>query len=1634
MAKLLSGALISYGPILPDATASIDGALFYKTDGLIGPSKGLYVYGFTADSNSAAFGQQVSQGWTKATADQVDADTLDGFDSTHFQTQDASLDALAAISAASTGMYVITGASTSAVRTLTAGSTKISITNGSGVAGNPTIDVTEANLTLSNLGGTLTVAKGGTNLTTSTQGGIAYGASTTAHGFTAAGTATSGSGTSQNWQVLISGGTGAPSWLNATSLNVSRAVSAGTATTASGVAWSGVTGTPTTLLGYGITDTVSTTAYVDAADYLNLPPLAGTLKDNTVPVYASFGFSQGVWNDTTYAWVGASGRQVFFYGTSTPTGDARYYRAYRFSDNDTLVYDNDPVSAVFLLPTEKVNYIANMGTFFALLYITSITYPNTLTRVVLVKTAGSSDWRDWVFAYDVTTLYAVRTNLSLIETASGDRILRGIMNSAQDLYTLEVYDSSLTLLRSQVLYTKSTDLQLLDVTEAPVTTMVPGTKYLISSIGTTNFTLYGAVSNTVGQSFTATAPGTGTGTVTQRRINTPTTLLNYSGHGNIYPFTWNPFLETFYTVFSTYYDFATPFDASTGQSWGLHVSWDVPRSWIETGVGTPQNKIPVKGDGYRYHAQPDATWNTDDGGVVSTWAFGQSNSSIITDEYSGDMYLTTKGSFSSTSIGTIRRLSFNTTLAPGMLAGTTYTIESLGTTNFTLYGASSNTIGTSFTATGPGTGTGTAAAQAPFEYKTFGTNLTNKLEITHSQNIPDGSPWSKTIDSWFGHVIGNNIMFHATSTRYGSVYVQAKFSTTVFSSVAQGQTNDTLKLDSPTALVNPQTSAPATITSNFRPGKFGTTVTAGVPTYYWTHPGSLVYNISVNPDGVSRAYTSTGITMPVIPNTVGALTDLADAWITAWNGSTVSPVYWAVVQNSDILATAMVPGRDYVIAIAGSTNFTLVGASSNNVGTTFTATAAGTGSGHVTQTTGGGMHMLKCVSGVWSVVATSIHQTELASARTARNDFYYLFTTSASGHTLLTEAGRMLYHFSVPVTGGTFWYYGYFDTGTNVAVTGSINSWNAISTGPGGYGTQNNYPGNSWGYSTALGYYHFQSTTVYDAAYFLSSRDVRDGSTITETQWFTNTATRKQMWVTTESATGLIAYISSYPLFIGGYYCTTPTQSIALNPSAVNYVYASKHAGDRTSVDITVSTTLLPTSFIRVLLAEITTDATNIVSQVSYPVRQYDTVEELGNVVISTKLANDVLGWNGTEWTSRQIPASATTATASTIVQRDPNADITAQHFLQTSAVSENPTINQVMVTTSADNVMRKASIAHFSSSLPFLNLGNIAYNGFSSSITNTYPGGSTQFGLILKPSTSSANTVAIGFLPSTATAAGPNATMASMVHLSSNGGIDLQGTWKVDGDTIANYGANVWTTEQQFSTLAASTVGSAANAGTLQAYTASGSGLGAIMAFHRAGQYALNMGLDNDNVFRLGGWSDGLNSYRLQSSKTQFTIPKLVASFDGVVASSGQAGDIVSRRSATTGVLYFGDNNNHYLYFDGTNYNLGGTSANGLIVAGDVAAFSDARLKTDVVTIDHALDKVMALRGVDFTRTDGGALSTGVIAQEVQEVLPRVVHETNDGTLSVSYGNMVGVLIEAIKEQQRQIEELRAEIASLRA
>jgi hypothetical protein len=101
--------------------------------------------------------------------------------------------------------------------------------------------------------------------------------------------------------------------------------------------------------------------------------------------------------------------------------------------------------------------------------------------------------------------------------------------------------------------------------------------------------------------------------------------------------------------------------------------------------------------------------------------------------------------------------------------------------------------------------------------------------------------------------------------------------------------------------------------------------------------------------------------------------------------------------------------------------------------------------------------------------------------------------------------------------------------------------------------------------------------------------------------------------------------------------------------------------------------------------------------------------------------------------------------------------------------------------------------------------------------------------------------------------------------------------------------------------------------------------------------------------------------------------------------------------------------------------------SSGDVTAGGNVTAYSDARIKKDVTTIEGALDLVASMRGVRYTRIDTEKPGTGVIAQEMLEVMPEVVQQGvgDDDTLSVAYGNLVGVLIEAIKELTARVAEL---------
>jgi hypothetical protein len=102
----------------------------------------------------------------------------------------------------------------------------------------------------------------------------------------------------------------------------------------------------------------------------------------------------------------------------------------------------------------------------------------------------------------------------------------------------------------------------------------------------------------------------------------------------------------------------------------------------------------------------------------------------------------------------------------------------------------------------------------------------------------------------------------------------------------------------------------------------------------------------------------------------------------------------------------------------------------------------------------------------------------------------------------------------------------------------------------------------------------------------------------------------------------------------------------------------------------------------------------------------------------------------------------------------------------------------------------------------------------------------------------------------------------------------------------------------------------------------------------------------------------------------------------------------------------------------------IGDVRVSGIVTAGDFNSSSDIKLKTNIQTIANPIKKVLQINGVSFNWKESGKATMGVIAQEVEAVLPELVSDTDPK--SVNYNGLIGLLIECVKDQQRQIDELR--------
>jgi hypothetical protein len=386
---------------------------------------------------------------------------------------------------------------------------------------------------------------------------------------------------------------------------------------------------------------------------------------------------------------------------------------------------------------------------------------------------------------------------------------------------------------------------------------------------------------------------------------------------------------------------------------------------------------------------------------------------------------------------------------------------------------------------------------------------------------------------------------------------------------------------------------------------------------------------------------------------------------------------------------------------------------------------------------------------------------------------------------------------------------------------------------------------------------------------------------------------------------------------------------------------------------------------------------------------------------------------------------------ANTVVIRDSSGYIFASYINTNVSEVENPVISTFFVS-NGDGYLRKATIAHVRSSL-----GN--YGGFLTAESDTL-----------------------------ATVMSRGSTSATYISLT-GGGMFSGGQYMFRSAA----GSNVY--------LGASTTVSPP----LQVY-ASGTNA-AFMSFHRENSFAVNMGLDPDNVFRIGGWSAAPDRLVLDMSGNLSVAGNITTSTGNITTSGNVASTQMyasgwfRNNNPNTGLynenttMYWSSKDNGYWDVSSTNnvssirFFTGGHTNAGTIrgylfanssnefgftdsanlwilrtvgrtntyltgtftASADIIAYSDARIKTNIQTIDNALEKVISMRGVTYNRTDVEDKSekVGVIAQEIEQVLPQVVTKDDTGMLGVSYGNITAVLIEAIKEQQLKIEALENQI-----
>ncbi len=341
-----------------------------------------------------------------------------------------------------------------------------------------------------------------------------------------------------------------------------------------------------------------------------------------------------------------------------------------------------------------------------------------------------------------------------------------------------------------------------------------------------------------------------------------------------------------------------------------------------------------------------------------------------------------------------------------------------------------------------------------------------------------------------------------------------------------------------------------------------------------------------------------------------------------------------------------------------------------------------------------------------------------------------------------------------------------------------------------------------------------------------------------------------------------------------------------------------------------------------------------------------------------------------------------TGVTASRLVQRDGNGYIYANHINFNTSESENPTISS-FITSNGDGWSRKSSIAHVRNQL-----GN--YGGW---ITQSTGDGRYLMGTT-NPGTVNNFTISIG-----------NNGSYSYVQSHSSQPLELNPV----GNAVRIAGNVVWhqgnlTNLNQLSNGPGYITGYA-ETDTLASVTGRGASTSTAVTFNGGINVPATIFSSFDNSWAL----------RINRSNT--------STYLGITyATGGNLEWYLGPREDATNTFRF--------YNFNTTLNAWSIDVSGNCTAyADIIAYSDSRVKKDISPITTALDKTLLLKGVSYKRIDieQNVTKIGFIAQDVKEVLPEVVtYDEGADRYGVSYGNITALLVEAIKEQQLQIEDLK--------